>query len=476
MQAKQLILVGVGSVVVLAVWVAHRRWPHLRLHEPVNQPGTTAGAENASAVSVASDGLTMPTEATERIYVDNSTKTSGYSVAHGTSVAEEQLKPDTEATARNSGDGQSSTTLTSSSQLPPPASTGIETSPSIASGSPSSELPRKEQAVAKGFFNKPKKKSASTTAPSVESGVAAQQVADSALLFGHDRGGEHASKQIAVDDDSEDVGAVALRKAHETINQEQTAGTSEFERGCYGEARDAFLRMRDAARAAGLSREEGQACRLLATALDKMDAPEAEIEAAFKKALTNAHRQNDMELAFNVLNGMGSHAIKIEDLDDAEHLFLQSLTLAKRVLSTKEEAVAEANLGMCLSQSESRRAESFNHFRRAIHLNQRPDANPLSVANLRCNLADALSIHGKLKEAESEYEKALTLAGTAGSRRLELDIIASLSDLYEYKLNAPQKVGMCQQALETLREHKHSGPAINLMEAMRKEVEKSNLK
>lgn len=471
MQAKQLILVGVGSVVVLAVWVAHRRRLQLRLHEPISQLGATSGAENASAASVASDGLIMPTEATESDDVKNSAKTSGYSVAHGTGVAEEQLKPHAEATSRNSGDGQSSITLISSSQLPPPASTGIETSPNTDSGPPASELPRKEQAVAKGFFNKQKKRPSSTAAPPVE---AAQQVADSAVLFGHDRDGQ-VSNQIAVDD-SEDVGAVALRKAHETINQEQAAGTSELELGHYEEGRDAFLRMRDAARAAGLSREEGQACRLLAGALDKMDAPEAEIEDAFKKALTNAHRQNDMELAFNVLNGMGSHAIKIADLDDAEHLFLQSLTLAKRVLTTKEEAVAEANLGMCLSQSESRRAESFNHFRRAIHLNQRPDADPFSVANLRCNLASALSIHGKLKEAASEYEKALTLAGTAGNRRLELDIIASLSDLYEYKLNAPEKVGICQRVLEVLRENKFSGPAIDLIEAIRKEREKSNFK
>ena len=34
--------------------------------------------------------------------------------------------------------------------------------------------------------------------------------------------------------------------------------------------------MRDIARTAGLGREEGQANRLLANALDKLDAPEAE--------------------------------------------------------------------------------------------------------------------------------------------------------------------------------------------------------
>lgn len=460
MQVRQLLLVGVGSVVVVAVWVAHRRQRHLRLHEPTAETEnteTTAETENASAVSLGPDGLTMPTEETE----------SGSPVAQVTSVVEEQLKPQSIANARDSGEGLGS------SSLPPATFMGNETSPSTASSPPTGELPRKEQAVAKGFLNKPKKRPAATD-PLVESSAVTRQVADSASLFGDDRS-EHVSKQIAVDD-SEDVGAVALRKAHETINREQAAGTSEFDLGRFGEARDAFLRMRDAARAAGLSREEGQACRLLASALDKMDAPEAEIEAAFKKALTNAHRQNDMELAFNVLNGMGSHAVKIADLDDAEHLFLQSLTLAKRVLTTKEEAVAEANLGMCLSQSESRRTESFNHFRRAIHLNQRPDANPLSVASLRCNLASALSIHGKLKEAESEYQKALSLAGTAGNRKLELDIIASLSDLYEYKLNAPQKVGICQQALEALQENKHSGPAVNLMKALRTEAEKSNFK
>jgi len=221
----------------------------------------------------------------------------------------------------------------------------------------------------------------------------------------------------------------------------------------FREARAAFERMRDAARGAGLGRQEGQAYRLLANALDKLDAPEAEVEEAYKMALTMAHKQDDMELSFNTLTGMGSHAAKTGDLELAEHFYLQSLTLARRVLTEQEEAVAEGNLGMCLGQSESRRSECFEHFRKAISLQKSKGnkANQHTVSTLHANLASALSAHGKHQEAEGEYNNALAVARATGDRRVETNVLLNLANLYDSELSKPDKARTCRQALARLR-------------------------
>merc|ERR1719310_102437 len=112
--------------------------------------------------------------------------------------------------------------------------------------------------------------------------------------------------------------------------------------------------------------------RLVGNVLDKLGAPESEVDDAYKFALKVAHQQDDMELSFNVLTGMGSHALKVDDLDLSEHFHLQALQLAKRVLTQREEAVAESNLATVLASSEARRAESFEHFRKAISLQAEP--------------------------------------------------------------------------------------------------------
>jgi len=249
------------------------------------------------------------------------------------------------------------------------------------------------------------------------------------------------------------VGEAALRAAHGTIEKEQAQGVQAFHECRFREARAAFERMRDAARGAGLGRQEGQAYRLLANALDKLDAPEAEIEEAYKMALTMAHKQDDMELSFNTLTGMGSHAAKTGDLELAEHFYLQSLTLARRVLTEQEEAVAESNLGMCLGQSEGRRSECFEHFRKAIFLQKKSgnQANLHTVATLHANLASALSAHGKHKEAEGEYNSALGMARSAGDRRVETNVLMNLANLYDSELSMPDKARACRQALAGLR-------------------------
>merc|ERR1712019_245193 len=113
-----------------------------------------------------------------------------------------------------------------------------------------------------------------------------------------------------------------------------------------------------------------------------------------------------MELSFNVLTGMAINAVRLGDLDLGEHFCLQALTLAKRVLSAHEEALAEGNLAMCLSRIHARKTESLSHFRRAVSLQEKPGATEIgdaagiqrhelrSGAMLHRNFAMALSGQG----------------------------------------------------------------------------------
>ena len=67
------------------------------------------------------------------------------------------------------------------------------------------------------------------------------------------------------------------------------AGVAAFHNCSFREAKASFERMRDTARAAGLGREEGQASRLLANALDKLVAPEADAWLCFLSLISLVH-------------------------------------------------------------------------------------------------------------------------------------------------------------------------------------------
>lgn len=329
---------------------------------------------------------------------------------------------------------------------------------------PKRKPPVKEEGgiFAKGFLNKPKRKPVSTGEPAAGESVLAVSAGNSCSSTAPGTPEVRNTKQKLENQDE-------VEKSSSPVQREQAEGVSLFHQCRFREARDAFLRMRDAASAAGLGREEGQAYRLLANTLDKMNAAGSEIEEAFKKAMTIAHRQDDMELSFNVLTGMGSHAVKSGDLDVAEHLYLQSLALASRVLTSREEAVAEGNLAMCFAQSVSRRAECFSHFRKAIALHDRPGLDMHSVATLRANYASALNSDGKHEEAEAEYEKALVLAGAAMDRRVEVNILTNLANLYDDIVNKPEKARACRQALVALRQNQVTGSVAELLERLRHE-------
>jgi tetratricopeptide (TPR) repeat protein len=205
----------------------------------------------------------------------------------------------------------------------------------------------------------------------------------------------------------------------------------------------------------GLVNEEGRALRLVGNALDKLNAPEAEVEDHFKRALKIAHQHDDMELSFNVLTGMASHATKLDDVDLAEHLYLQALTLAQRVLTQDEVATAESNVAMCLARMDSRRSESYSHFRKAISLQQK---SMHSKATLHANLASALCMDGRYQEGVAEYRRALDLARDTGNNRVEMNVLTNLSNLYDDELQNPEEARKCRERLAVLR-HSAAGAA-----------------
>lgn len=303
--------------------------------------------------------------------------------------------------------------------------------------------PKAETAVGKGFFNRPKKPAKR------EQDSVAPVLAKSAEPGAADASAPKRPREGPSGGDG-DVGEAALRVAHQTIAKDQHEGVAAFHDCRYREARVCFERMRDAARGAGLGKEEGQAYRLLGNVLDKLGAPDAEVEEAYKMALRMAHKEDDMELSFNTLTGMGSHAAKSGDLDVAEHFYLQAHTLARRVLTPREEGIAESNLGMCLAMTEARRSDSFEHFRKAIAL-QKDTSSQHSVAVLHANFASALSAHGDDRAAEGEYDKALAVARLAGDRRVETNVLINLANLYDGSLACPDKARRCRQELTRLR-------------------------
>eukprot|EP00435_Cladocopium_sp_Y103_P016356 s351_g4.t1 len=239
----------------------------------------------------------------------------------------------------------------------------------------------KESGLARGFFNKPAKKAKKTSEPPTT--------------------GEAVKPSTA--EEAPEALEARQAAAKDAVLREQEAGVRFFHSCAFREAKTTFNSMRRLASDAKLGKEEGQAYRLLANCLDKLNAPEEEIDAAYKQAMKLAHQHDDMQLSFNVLTGMGSHEVKKEHLDEAEHLYFQSLMLAKRVLSPHEEAIAEGNLGMCLGQMEGRRAESLEHFRKALKLQD--GSNTHSIVTLLANYASALCADDRYEEAQKEYEK-----------------------------------------------------------------------
>lgn len=230
-----------------------------------------------------------------------------------------------------------------------------------------------------------------------------------------------------------------------------TIGVRCFHEGRFREAISAFSQMRDTARKAGLPKEEGEALRLLGNALDKQGAPSSEVDEVYKQALKAAHEQDNMELSFNVLLGMASHQLKLNDADLAEHFYLQALTLAKRVLGPREEATAESNIAMCLARSEQRRAESFPHFRRAMDLHAGGHTNdPHGNVRLRVNYASALSAQGQHEQAEAEYERSLAEAKKIGDSNVAANVLMNLANLCDFELAAPAKAREHRAALSAL--------------------------
>ncbi|CAE7570455.1 RHG1A [Symbiodinium sp. CCMP2592] len=313
----------------------------------------------------------------------------------------------------------------------------------------------KATGMARGFLNKPAKKQnkkadSEATAPSA-SAASSASASTVAVPEPQKEGKATSSAATAVATATaaaeDSTSAAATRLWVKEIARAQEAGVAAFHNCSFREAKASFERMRDTARAAGLGREEGQASRLLANALDKLDAPEAEIDAAYQQAMRKAHQHDDMELSFNVLTGMGSHAIKAGDLDIAEHLYQQSLMLAQRVLTVHEQGIAEGNLGMCLGQMEGRRPESLDHFKKAIKL-QQEGSNPHAIVTLIANFASALCADGKYQEAKKEYENALVLTRRIGDRRVEVNILTNLANLCENVLQLPEKARQYRAALK----------------------------
>jgi hypothetical protein len=248
---------------------------------------------------------------------------------------------------------------------------------------------------------------------------------------------------------SEETVQKNLTKRNPAIVCEEETGARLFQQGQYREAHSAFSRMQEKAQEIDLPNEEGRAWRLIGNALDKLNAPGRDIEDAYKRALRSAHQHDDMELSFNVLTGMASHAVKTDDSDLAEHFYLQALTLAQRVLSQEEVALAEANLAMCLARSDGRRQESYSHFRKAISLQQK---SLNSRVTLHANLASTLSADGKTKDALIEYNRALGLAREIGNRRVEMNVLVNLSNLYDGELGEAEKARQCRERLAELRD------------------------
>eukprot|EP00928_Gymnodinium_smaydae_P091545 TRINITY_DN75262_c0_g1_i1.p1 TRINITY_DN75262_c0_g1~~TRINITY_DN75262_c0_g1_i1.p1 ORF type:complete len:439 (-),score=97.28 TRINITY_DN75262_c0_g1_i1:80-1363(-) len=221
------------------------------------------------------------------------------------------------------------------------------------------------------------------------------------------------------------VGNAASKHPFVAVDLEKRSGLELFRNERFEEALLAFQRMRTAAADAELENEHGEAWRLIGNCLDKLEAPSAEVEDAYQKALKTAYRHSDMELSFAVLTGMGDHALRLGDNELAEHHHLQAQTLAQRVLGIQEQAVAAANLATCLRLSENRRSEAVEYFRKAIRL----QTNSRTQVALRRALASTLAEAGNVREAAREFRTALAQVRTAGDTGAEADILSCLERL-----------------------------------------------
>lgn len=230
------------------------------------------------------------------------------------------------------------------------------------------------------------------------------------------------------------------------VETSEELGARLFEGGRYREALEAFRHMLSRAKAASLPIEEGRAHRLIGNALDKLRAPAPEVDEEYRLALKAAHAHNDMELSFNALTGMASHALRDGDADMAEHHYYQALTLAQRTLPEKDQAVAEANLAMCLARNAGTLADSFSHFRQALKL----AAPTNNRAVLHANFASALRGHGQQQEALKEYKEALKLAREAGNGRVEVNVLMNLANFYDTELGQAERARECRERLAAL--------------------------
>lgn len=294
------------------------------------------------------------------------------------------------------------------------------------------------------------------------SGCASGSVTGSSTGKSTDRVAGNASEKAAAKAAHSATGSATVCEADQRASPSQSStaaphsseaeGVRLFHEGRFREALCKFRNMKARASECGRPLEEGRAMRLIGNALDKTGAPSAEVEEAYRLALKAAHQHDDMELSFNTLTGMASHAGKQGDVELAEHFYLQALTLAKRVLTPREEAVGAGNLAMCLARSDSQRAMSFQHFQTAMNFWAQAESNDdlHSRAVLAANYASALGAEGRFVDAEVEYKLALEIARKAQDRRVEANVLTNLANIYDSELNRPSAAQSCREAIVSL--------------------------
>lgn len=304
----------------------------------------------------------------------------------------------------------------------------------------------KRGGLARGFFNTRTKKPAKRHAK-LEPVKA--QTSDNHLLNCHGASGD--TQEVMQLQTSPWLASERQVDASDPIAAAQSEGVCAFHLGSYDMAKLAFDRMLETAVSAENRRAEGQALLLLGNTLDKLSSPDEQVDDKYKRALEIAYKTNDMELSFNVLLGMGAQAQKKHDWEVAEHYYLQSQTLAQRVLTPADQAKAESNLALCLAQSGSRRNESYAHFRKAAHLfSSSPGADSHDIITNHANYASALSSDGKRAEAKDEYLRALSRAKEQGNLHLVRQFLAHLSGLCEGELCDPEQANVFSKELASL--------------------------
>lgn len=233
------------------------------------------------------------------------------------------------------------------------------------------------------------------------------------------------------------------------IQKAQDTGVAHIHAGRYREAKEAFLRMRNIAQEAQLTQKEASSWRLLGVALDKLLAPTTEVEECFQAALKMAHKADDLELTFDTLIAMGSHATRLGSLDDTEHLCTQALVLAKRALTSKQERLAEGNLAACFARK-GRFDESMEHFRRAEQLYSGHSDSAHSLAALYTNYASTLAAMDRESEAVESYLKAIKVSKSIGDGRVQMSCWVNLANIYDGALANPARARECRAELAKL--------------------------